>query len=74
MNTKADQMLDALRAYLERMQTDQVSISASDPRYGELESSISKMVDLLSDVVALGCPPCPAGFDCVDGRCKMIPP
>lgn len=76
MNTKADQMLSSLRGYLKRMEEVGGSIQASHPRYSELESSISEMADLLSEVVLIACGPlnpCPLGYECVDGHCKMIP-
>lgn len=75
MSTKADRMLTAVSAYLKRMEDGGLSIQASHAKYGELESSILKMADLLSEVVLIACSPsnpCPEGYECVDGHCKMI--
>ena len=75
MNTKADKMLTAVSAYLKRMEARGGSIQESHPRYRELESSIARTADLLSEVVMIACGPgndCPDGYVCVNGTCKII--
>ena len=75
MNTKADKLLAAAQRYVDAMKAGRGSIKTEHPKYKELEASISQTMGLLSEVVELHCgptSPCPEGYECVDGRCKII--